>query len=127
MHDWTDLFPNAQLRSRVCLELSEQKIVGVPSALQQKVAYVRKLGMQIAIDDVDFGRTCLENLILLEPDIIKIDRIFVSGVHQSKASARQLQRLLQLAITLGAKIVVEGIESNGELDVCRAMHRSIYG
>jgi diguanylate cyclase (GGDEF)-like protein len=125
--DWKDLFPDPALRSRVCLELSEQEIVGGSFPLQEKVAMVRDLGMKIAIDDVGFGRTCLENLVLLEPDVIKIDRIFVSGIQHSRAAVRQLERLIRLAHTLDANIVVEGVEAQEEFEICRTIGNIEFG
>jgi diguanylate cyclase (GGDEF)-like protein len=124
--DWLDLFPNANLRSRICLELSEQEIVGSPFALSDKVELIRSLGMKLGIDDVGFGRTCLENLVLLEPDVIKIDRLFVRGVQTSFGGARQLKRLVQLASTLGGTIVVEGVEVEEEFQICKQMPQVQY-
>jgi len=42
----------------------------------------------VAIDDVGFGRSSLESLILLEPDIIKVDRRTVHGVGADDGKAR---------------------------------------
>ena len=59
---------------RTCLELSEQQILGDPGYLLPQIRHLRSLGLSIAIDDIGFGRTCLESLVILEPEIVKIDR-----------------------------------------------------
>jgi diguanylate cyclase (GGDEF)-like protein len=113
--------PDRALRERVCLELCEQEIIGDPMHLRDKVQALRKLGFTLAIDDVGFGRTCLENLVLLEPETIKIDRRFVDGVAGDPSKARQLERILRIAATLGAIVVVEGVETKQDADACLAL------
>ena len=38
----------------------------------------------VAVDDVGFGRTALESLLVLEPDIIKLDRHYIDGVARDR-------------------------------------------
>jgi EAL domain-containing protein (putative c-di-GMP-specific phosphodiesterase class I) len=116
--DWTSWMPSASLRARVCIELCEQEIIGDPVDLKASVRALRRAGFRIAIDDVGFGRTCLENLVVLEPDVIKIDRRFVHRVSESPGQARQLGRLLRLVKTLGGKTVVEGVEHAADARIC---------
>jgi diguanylate cyclase (GGDEF)-like protein len=115
------LMPDIALRRRICLELSEQEIMGDPAHIKEKITPLRAAGFQIAIDDVGFGRTCLETLVLLEPDVVKIDRRFVDGVAVSAENARQLGRLVRLVRTLGASIIAEGIENPADAAVCLAL------
>jgi diguanylate cyclase (GGDEF)-like protein len=112
------LLPNIVQRTQVCLELSEQEIIGDVMALRHKLQSIRQLGFTVAVDDVGFGRTCLENLLVLEPDVIKIDRRFVDFVASDMVKRKQLTRLLQVAGTLHASVVVEGVERQQDADVC---------
>ena len=73
------------------------------------------------IDDVGFGNSCLESLVLLEPDILKIDRKCVTGLERSGPLARSLKRLLDIARVLDMDVVAEGIEAQQELDILRDM------
>jgi diguanylate cyclase (GGDEF)-like protein len=114
-----ELLPNIVQRTQVCLELSEQEIIGDVMALRHKLQSIRQLGFTVAVDDVGFGRTCLENLLVLEPDVIKIDRRFVDFVASDMVKRKQLTRLLQVAGTLHASVVVEGVERQQDADVCR--------
>ena len=70
-------------------------------------------------DDVGFGRTCLETLIMLEPEVVKIDRAYISGVARDPSKVRLLRRLVQIAEALRAVTVAEGIESQQDLEVVR--------
>jgi len=75
----------------------------------------------ILIDDVGFGRSSLETLILLEPDLVKVDRKYVSGLSNEPAKARLLRRLTNVAKSLGAEIVAEGIEDRRDLPLLKDM------
>ncbi len=100
----------------ICLELCEQQILGDPAHLIPHLDRLRDFGFQIGIDDVGFGRSCLENLVVLEPDVIKIDRRFGSGASKDLGKGRMLERLLRVATTLHAMVVVEGIEDQSDAD-----------
>ncbi|MBU3759933.1 MAG: diguanylate cyclase [Candidatus Omnitrophica bacterium] len=106
-------------RRRYCLEISEQQIIGEPSYLKTPVEALRRAGVQIAIDDVGFGRSCLESLILLEPDLVKIDKKCVSGIRNDELRRRSLKRLMKVTESLGCQMVAEGIESFEDLEVLR--------
>jgi diguanylate cyclase (GGDEF)-like protein len=113
------LVPGYTDRQRVCLELSEQEIVGDPSQLKRKMEEVRKLGFRFAFDDVGFGRTCFENLLILEPEVMKIDRRIIDGCAVEPWKARQLERMLRVATILDAEVIVEGVETRADAEICR--------
>jgi diguanylate cyclase (GGDEF)-like protein len=98
-----------------CLEISEQQILGDPSHLIGAVEEFKRCGISIAIDDVGFGNTCLESLILLEPDVIKIDKKYVIGIAQDLHMERSLRRTLKVAEDLNAEVIAEGIETLEDL------------
>lgn len=116
-----ELFPQPLPAGTFCLEISEQQIIGDPSYLLVAVEALRKAGMMIAIDDVGFGSSCLESLVLLHPDVMKIDKRCVIGIDQDATRAEQLRRYVAVAQTLGCTIVAEGIENAGELAVVRSL------
>ncbi|MCB0871811.1 MAG: diguanylate cyclase [Actinobacteria bacterium] len=95
----------------VCLELSEQYILGNPAYLLPIVRELREAGGVIAIDDVGFGRTSLETLIVLEPEFIKIDRSYVAGIGAEPHRVTWLKRLVQTARSLGTIVIAEGVEA----------------
>ncbi|MFH1208867.1 MAG: diguanylate cyclase [Candidatus Omnitrophota bacterium] len=99
-----------------CLEISEQQILGDPSHLIVPVEELKRRGISIAIDDVGFGNTCLESLILLEPDVIKLDKKYVRGIAQDPHVERSLRRVLKVAEDLGAEVIAEGIETKKDFD-----------
>src|SRR5262249_699014 len=90
---------------------------GDPSYLVRPVEELKRSGILVAIDDVGFGRSCFESLILLEPQIIKIDKGCITGVSKDKAKERSLRRILNGAHVLETEVIAEGIESEEDLDV----------
>lgn len=108
-------------RLRLCLELCEQEILGDPSCLRDKVRALRQAGISLAIDDVGFGRTSLENLIVLEPETIKVDRRLTHQVAGDPGKARQLSRMVRMAQALQAAVVVEGVEHAADAAMCLAL------
>jgi diguanylate cyclase len=116
-----DLFPKPVPAGTFCLEISEQQIIGDPSYLLPAVQALRAAGVMIAIDDVGFGSSCLESLVMLQPEILKIDKRCVIGVDGDPARIEHLRRYIGIARTLGCELVAEGIETAAELQVVRSL------
>ncbi|OGW80433.1 MAG: hypothetical protein A3G33_02365 [Omnitrophica bacterium RIFCSPLOWO2_12_FULL_44_17] len=114
-------FPKDMNGNTYCIEISEQQIIGSPSYLLQAVDALRREGILIAIDDVGFGRTCLESLVMLEPNIIKIDKNCINGIADNIIQAKQLKRILDIGKVLEAEVVAEGIERPEDLKVLKKM------
>lgn len=104
---------------RVCVELSEQQFLGDPTCLRPVIGGLREAGYRVAIDDVGFGRSSVEALMLLEPDIVKVDRRCIKSVASDAGERRQLERLLKMLRAVEAIVIVEGVESQEELRVLR--------
>jgi len=104
-----------------CVEISEQQFIGEPSYLKGHIAALKHAGIRVAIDDLGYGRSSLESLIILEPDIVKIDRLYIDGVAADKGKRRSLERMLKMVRGLGAEEIAEGIEKEEDLEVLRDM------
>lgn len=107
--------------ARVVIELSEQYQVEDATLLVKAVHHYRQLGFQIAIDDLGSGFSGLKLWSELEPDIVKIDRYFISDVHRDPTKKAFVQNIIRLAKATGALIVAEGIETQEELLLCREL------
>jgi diguanylate cyclase (GGDEF)-like protein len=115
-----DLFP-ADQRNLFCIELSEQQMLGDTKRLQQRIEELKSAGIRIACDDVGFGRSHLESLVLLEPDVIKLDKRCLAGVARDERPRRHLERFVDVAHKLGAEVIAEGIETTADLEVLRGV------
>lgn len=115
------LFPPQNLCGTYYVEISEQQILGDPSYLVSAINALKKRGVRVAIDDVGFGRSCLESLIVLQPDVIKIDKKIVKDISRDKGRREMLRRLLQVVGSLECKIIAEGIEDREDLEVLKQL------
>ena len=102
---------------RFCIEISEQQFLGDPSLLRGPIRALRDAGIRVGIDDVGFGRSSMEGLIVLEPDVVKIDRKYVDGIASNAEVRLCLSRLVKVIHALGADPVAEGIENREDLEV----------
>ncbi|MCB1184824.1 EAL domain-containing protein [bacterium] len=104
-----------------CLELSEQQLLGDPAVLVPRVRVLQEAGIKVAIDDVGFGNSCLEGLIMLHPQVMKVDKRLVRGLAGDPEMRRALERLLRVADVLGAEVVAEGIETTDDYEILLGM------
>lgn len=118
---FSKLFPPVSLCGAYCVEVSEQQILGDPSYLVRVVQELRKRKISVAIDDVGFGRSCLESLILLQPDVIKLDKRLVINISHDKSQKEMLRRLLAVVESLNTKIIAEGIETREDLETLKEL------
>lgn len=108
-----------QLAPRVVLEITER--VGV-DALDgaQRAAMLRRLGFQIAIDDLGAGYAALGALATITPEIVKLDMSLVRDLHLHAPKQRIVGAIATLVRELGGRVVAEGVETTDELDAVRA-------
>ncbi len=111
------IFPANKEGKVFCIEISEQHFIGDPAYMRDRLLALRHAGILIAVDDIGFGRASLETLILLEPDIVKVDRKYVNGIGTDPTKVRLLKRLANVAKSLGVEMIAEGIENAGDLPV----------
>ncbi len=104
---------------RVLLELSEHDRVDDYDALHDVLRPLRSNGMRLAIDDVGAGFSSLRHIVLTAPDVIKIDRSLVDGVHHDTVLRTLVTSLGEFATGLGSTVVAEGIENVEDANVLR--------
>ncbi|HYD88236.1 MAG TPA: EAL domain-containing protein [Vitreimonas sp.] len=105
--------------SRVILEVTEGVMMESTDRNRHILETVRKLGFKIALDDFGTGYSSLRYLCDFRFDKIKIDRAFVTGIHERKRAMTIIQSVVTLGRGLGMDIVAEGVESETEASVMR--------
>ncbi|NEM07520.1 EAL domain-containing protein [Geodermatophilus normandii] len=99
---------------RVLLELSEHDPVEDYDALTTTLMPFRAAGMRLAIDDVGAGFSSLRHIVVTDPDVIKMDRSIVSGLHVDPVLSKLVEALVVFGHGCGVKVVAEGIETADE-------------
>lgn len=105
----------------VCLELTEHTRVTDHERLLAAVRSLRKAGLRFAVDDAGAGYAGLRQMLLLRPDIIKLDLELIRGIDTDPARRALSTAMVSFARDIGAEIVAEGIETAAELDVLRSV------
>jgi EAL domain-containing protein (putative c-di-GMP-specific phosphodiesterase class I) len=77
-------------------------------------AALRERGFLVVLDDVGAGHSNLDRIPLFRPDVIKVDRSLITGVDADYYKQETLKSLVGLSRRIGALVVAEGIETEGE-------------
>jgi predicted signal transduction protein with EAL and GGDEF domain len=104
---------------RIVLEVTEGVLMESSARNRQTLDAVRALGFKIALDDFGTGFSSLRYLADFRYDKIKIDRAFVTGIHERKRAMTIIQSVITLGRGLGMQIVAEGVETEAEASVMR--------
>ena len=104
---------------RIVLEVTEGVLMESTERNRQILDAVRALGFKIALDDFGTGYSSLRYLCDFRFDKIKIDRAFVTGIHERKRAMTIIQSVVTLGRGLGMQIVAEGVETEAEASVMR--------
>jgi diguanylate cyclase (GGDEF)-like protein/PAS domain S-box-containing protein len=101
--------------SSVCLEVTEtaltQHVESVVTALHE----LRHLGVLIAIDDFGTGHASLTYLTRLPVDVLKVDRLFVTGLGRDERSAAIVGAVAAMGRAFALSVVAEGVEDEAQL------------
>lgn len=103
--------------SRVVIELTEHAAVEDYPTLLAELAPLRRQGARLAVDDAGGGMSSLTHIVKLDPDIIKLDRVLITGVEDDPVRRALTGALVHFADEVGAQVVAEGIESEAQLRV----------
>lgn len=110
---------NDLLPSRIVVELTEREPILDFDRVFETTRSLRSCGLGIALDDYGSGYSGMHLWLEIQPDIIKIDRYFVSNLHASPAKCEAVRSMVHLAGKLGTRLLAEGIETRAELAVLR--------
>jgi EAL domain-containing protein (putative c-di-GMP-specific phosphodiesterase class I) len=104
---------------RIVLELSETATLAATDAMSRSVRVLRNAGVSVALDDIGVRSPYLYHLLHLEPEYMKIDRVFVSGIDLDERKRDLLLGMEALAGRMGTLLIAEGVETDGELATLR--------
>lgn len=107
--------PLSKIASRVVLEITERTAIEEVRDAQRRARELRECGFRLAVDDLGAGYAGLSSLIVLEPEIVKLDMSLIRGIEGDPVRSRIVESISKLCRELNMKTVAEGIETTGEL------------
>jgi predicted signal transduction protein with EAL and GGDEF domain len=107
--------------SHLDIEITEEVAMSDMEKSGAVLNKLKSLGVCVSIDDFGTGYSCLSRLHRFPVDRLKIDRSFISEMETDPDSHEIVRSIVQLAHNLGLKVVAEGIETQEQMQMLRAL------
>lgn len=96
-------------------ELTESVLADLSSIIPV-LKRLRDLGIHISIDDFGTGYSSLSYIKHLPVDTLKVDASFIKDIHHNEESKAIVKAIVNIADTIGLKVIAEGIEMEAHVD-----------
>jgi diguanylate cyclase (GGDEF)-like protein len=106
---------------RLVLEITETTMMSELDVVEEVLGTLRGMGVQLSVDDFGTGYSSLAFLQRVAVNEVKIDRTFVAGVSTSESDRALVRATVQLAHSLGARAVGEGVEDEALASALREL------
>lgn len=98
------------------LEVTEGVLLAEGGGAADNMAALRRMGVQVSIDDFGTGFSSLSYLHRFPVDELKIDRSFVSKIGRTDKDAALVKAIIGLGRDLSLRVVAEGVETADQAD-----------
>jgi EAL domain-containing protein (putative c-di-GMP-specific phosphodiesterase class I) len=112
--------------SRITVEITESALLVEREEVAERLSHLREAGLRIAVDDFGTGYANLAYLTTLPLDAIKIDRGLVADIVGGERDRIVVKAMIHLARELELKVVVEGVETRGQLELLAEWGCDLY-
>ncbi len=126
MRSLVELLKESPHAQRIMLELTEDAFVEKSKFQAQVLPMLREIGVRVSIDDFGTGYSSLSSLADIPADELKVDRSFITSIHERPRSQSVLRAIESLGHALEMTIVAEGVETFEELAYLQAATRIRY-
>lgn len=107
------------LADRLEVEITESSLLRNSQWTLDILGQLRSSGVRISLDDFGTGYSSLSYLNNFPLQKVKIDRSFLEGIDQERPRTL-LRGVARLSVDLGMNVVVEGVETNQQLELISA-------
>ncbi|WP_235482073.1 putative bifunctional diguanylate cyclase/phosphodiesterase [Streptomyces roseoverticillatus] len=110
--------------SALCLEVTENALIGADEEELRPLRQLADLGVDIALDDFGTGYSNLSYLRRLPVSTLKLDRSFTRGMQCAPADpvdVKIVEGIVSLAHTLDLSVTVEGVETGTQAEHLRVL------
>jgi EAL domain-containing protein (putative c-di-GMP-specific phosphodiesterase class I) len=105
---------------RVMIEITETALITQIGLANDHLRELRQMGFDVALDDFGSGYSSLRYLGSMPVDVVKFDISLVQGL-RDEVQRRLVVHLAQMILESGARVVAEGVEDTGLLQVVRSI------
>ena len=104
------------------LEITETAMMNDSVKALKNMHALREIGGKLDIDDFGTGYSSIDYLRRYPVDALKIDRSFITHMHQQRDDARVVKLMVDIAVELGLKVVAEGVELAEQAEMLRSLN-----
>jgi diguanylate cyclase (GGDEF)-like protein len=110
------------------LEITETAVMQDIVQVQRAIGLFREMGCGVSLDDFGTGYSSLSQLHALALTKLKVDRSFVTGIHEKPASYKIVKSLVALSQDMGLDCIIEGVETTEEMNALLSLGcRTVQG
>ena len=102
-------------------EVTESTVMSDRGDAPYQIAMLARMGIRFSVDDFGTGYSSLGRLHQLPVESLKIDRSFTRRIGERKGTYPTVRAIIALAHTFGMKVVAEGVETEEQLRILRAL------
>ncbi len=118
--------------AQITIEITEGLLLDDRPEIMETLARLGLSGMQVALDDFGTGYSAMAYLKKFPIDYLKIDRSFVRDLVTDPGDRAIAEAMVVMAHKLGIKVIAEGVETTGQLDLlaavgCEYVQGNLYG
>lgn len=107
---------------RLELEITESVLIADGRSARTTLGTLRDMGVRVALDDFGTGYSSLAYIKSYPLDALKIDGAFVRSLNGDRESLAVIRAIVQLARALRLNVTAEGIETQEQFDILRALN-----
>ena len=106
---------------RIVLEVTEHAQVDDYASLNAALAVLRNRGVRLAVDDAGAGFASFHHILLMRPEIVKLDVSLISDIDSDLARRALVTGLIFFAQHISATTVAEGVETAEQANALREL------
>jgi EAL domain-containing protein (putative c-di-GMP-specific phosphodiesterase class I) len=105
---------------RLSLEIVEHAPPWDGASFLAALELIRERGMSIALDDVGLGQSNFKMIFDAQPDYLKVDRFFITGLATDPRRRAVVESIAFLGRHFNAQLIAEGVEDASDLAAAKA-------
>ena len=105
--------------NNIQLEITESVFFEEKEKMKEVILGLKKLGLNLAMDDFGSGYSSLNILKEIPFDVLKIDKAFFDETLTSDTSKIILKKIMEMAEGIGLDVICEGVEEQSQVEFLR--------